>query len=306
MRTVKRITVLLIAMTFVLLAGCNTAPANETQPVTLKIGLMPAVDAAPILLAQKMGYFDELGLDVQIEIYTNAQNRQSALQASAIDGAMTDLIAVATNVDSGFDIRAVMMTNGMFPVLMNEGSEDKTDVKVGMMEVSVSNFLIDQWLGESYNIEKVFIDEIPQRLAAIQNGQTDMGLFPEPVASVGELNGLEKKIFNEGDEYCPDVMVFTGAAIENKDDAILLFIQAYNRAVDDISADPGAARDVLMENIQNLDPAVRDMMILPIYTKAGLPDDAYINGIIQWTADIIDQDLAVTPDDLVDRSFTEQ
>ena len=42
---------------------------------------MPAVDTAPILIAEKKGYFEETGIDVEIEIYTNAQNRQSALQS---------------------------------------------------------------------------------------------------------------------------------------------------------------------------------------------------------------------------------
>ena len=306
MNILRRLFTGIIALTMLAFAGCSTSASDKTKNMALTIGLMPAVDSAPILLADKKGYFNELGLDVRIEIYTNAQNRQSALQASAIDGAMTDLIAVATNVDNGFDIRAVMTTNGMFPVLMNTDSEDKTDIKVGMMEVSVSNFLIDKWLGNQYNIEKVFIDEIPQRLAAIQNGQTDMGLFPEPVASMGELSGLEKKIYDSDNGYCPDVMVFTGTAIANKGEAIELFIQAYNKAVDDINVDPDAARDILMENIQNLNPDVRDMMVLPTYTKASLPNSDYIDEIILWTANVIKEDLNVSADDLVDRTFVEQ
>jgi NitT/TauT family transport system substrate-binding protein len=36
-----------------------------------------------------------------------------------------------------------------------------------------------------YNVGKVFIDEIPARLSAIENGQLDMGLFPEPVDLMG-------------------------------------------------------------------------------------------------------------------------
>ena len=100
-----------------------------------------------------------------------------------IDRAMTDFIAVAVNTDGGFDLKAITMTDGMFPVLVNSRALDRKDVRVGMMEVSVSNFLADEWLGDSYNIEKVFITEIPARLAAIQSGQR-YGPFPEPVASI--------------------------------------------------------------------------------------------------------------------------
>ncbi len=92
---------------------------------------MPAVDAAPLLLAEKNGYFTGLGLQVELLIFNNAQDRQSALQTQAIDGAVTDLIAVAANVDGGFDIKATAMTNGVFPVLLKEGAEAKKNIKVG-------------------------------------------------------------------------------------------------------------------------------------------------------------------------------
>jgi len=286
-------------------AGGGNASAGDKGGLSLSMGLMPAVDAAPMLLAEKKGYFKELGLNVYLEIFNNAQNRQSALQAGTIDGAMTDLIAVAVNVDGGFDIKAVTMTDGMFPVLVYGDALDKKDIKVGMMEVSVSNFLIDEWLGDSYNIEKVFITEIPARLAAIQSGQLDMGLFPEPVASMGELSGLKKKVFEPEDGYCPDVLAFTGKALKEKEEAIKLFLEAYDRAIEDLRQSPQEARDILMEKIPNVAPEVRDLMVLPEYKKASLPDDGYLKKVIDWTAATVKKNMQVTADELVERKFVE-
>lgn len=311
MKRLKNYMLLLMALSLLMTAGCSPAATPPAAPevttpakeLSLKVGLMPAVDSAPALLAEKKGYFKELGLKVELQIYNNAQDRQSALQTQSIDGAMTDLIAVAANVDSGFDIKATTMTNGVFPVLMKKGSEEKKDVKVGMMEVSVSNFLIDEWLGDKYIIEKVYINEIPARLAAIGSGQLDMGLFPEPVASIGELNGLEKKLFEPEAGYCPDVFVFTGKALKENEEAIKLFHQAYNKAVEDINKNEQEARDILMEKIPNLKPEVKDKMVLPKYTKASLPDDQYIDKIIKWTAEVLKKDLKVKAGDLVERKF---
>lgn len=303
MKRLKNCIVLIMALYFMLAAGCSPAATPPAKKLSLKVGLMPAVDSAPALLAEKNGYFEELGLKVELQIYNNAQDRQSALQTQSIDGAITDLIAVAANVDSGFDIKATTMTNGVFPVLMKKGSEEKKDVKVGMMEVSVSNFLIDEWLGDKYNIEKVYINEIPARLAAIGSGQLDMGLFPEPVASIGELNGLEKKLYEPEAGYCPDVFVFTGKALKEKEEAIKLFHQAYNKAVEDISKNEQEARDILMEKIPNLKPEVKDKMVLAKYTKASLPDDQYIDKIINWTSEVLKKDLKVKAADLVERKF---
>lgn len=233
---------LIMGLILLLIAGCqsnettpiNTAEIDTAQDMNLSIGLMPAVDTAPILLADEMGYFTDLGLDVSIDIYTNAQDRQTALQTNSIDAAMTDLVAVATNVNSGFDMKATTTTDGMFPILATPTSIDKDSISVGMMEVSVSNFLVDEWLSHDYNIEKVYINPIPGRLEAVASGQIDMGLFPEPVATIGESKGLTKLVFEPTDGNFPDVMVFTGKAISEKPEAIQAFHDAYNLAVEDI------------------------------------------------------------------------
>lgn len=305
MKIKKLLAMFLLVTTSVVMAGCgNKEEEVSKENMKLNIGLMPAVDTAPILIAEKNGYFEELGIDVEIEIYTNAQNRQSALQSNSIDGAMTDFIAVATNVDGGFDIKATTMTDGVFPVLSHSGAKDKKDIKVGMMEVSVSNYLIDKWLSKDYNIEKVFINEIPARLAAIGSGELDMGLFPEPVASNGELQGLEKTVYGLDDEFSPDCLVFTGKAMSEKSKAIEKFHEAYNKAVDEINKDNSIARDILIENIPNVKPEAKELMVLPVYKKAALPSDEYVDSIIKWTSETLNKDLTVKSADLLEKKYT--
>ena len=307
MKRMKGNKIILLAMSALMaasvLAGCGSA--KDGEDLSLTVGLMPAVDAAPVLLAEKNGYFTELGLTVELQMYSNAQDRQSALQTQSIDGAITDLIAVAANVDAGFDIKATTMTNGVFPVLSYEDAENKTSIKVGMMEVSVTNFLVDEWMGDKYTIEKVYINDIPARLAAIESGQLDMGVFPEPMASMGELSGLTKTLYQPEGGFCPNVIVFTGKALTEKEEAVRLFHEAYNKAVAELNQNPQAARDVLMEKIPNLSPDIKDTMILPEYTEATLPDDQYIDKIIAWTAEVMKKEPTVTASDLIERTFTQ-
>lgn len=288
-----------------LLVACAPEKKEESRG-SLTIGLMPAVDTAPIFLAAENGYFDELNLDVDIQIYTNAQDRQSALQTGQIDGAMTDLVAVAVNVSGGFDIRATTLTDGMFPLLAVPGASDKSEITVGMMEVSVSNFLVDQWLGGDYEIEKIFINAIPARLEAVISGQLDMGLLPEPIASVGAIKGLQKLIFEPVDGFSPDVMVFTGTALDKKPDEIENFHRGYDKAVIDIQNDEMLAREIIIKSIPNLNPALKDLMNLPEYHLSRLPDEAYLAKIIQWTRAVVDQELIVEPADLIDSRFVDK
>ncbi len=298
----KKIVLIILALMLVM-SGCS---ANKTdEKMVLNIGLMPAVDTAPIFLAKDSGYFEENNLEVYIEIYTNAQDRQSALQANAIDGAMTDILAVATNVNGGFELKATMLTDGMFVLVSNEGAIDKADISVGMMEISVSNFLVDQWLGETHNIEKVYVNAIPSRLEAAVSGQLDMALLPEPIASVGKLKGLEKLIFEPVDGFSPDVMAFTQTAIDNKSDALEAFVIAYNKAVIDIQKDESLAREAIVNNVPNVSPELMDLMDLPEYHEARLPSEAYIQRVIDWTNTILPEPLTVEPKDLIEPKFVD-
>jgi NitT/TauT family transport system substrate-binding protein len=65
------------------------------------------------------------------------------------------------------------------------------------------------------------------------------------------------------------------------------------------------ARDIIIKSIPNLNPALKNLMTLPEYHSARLPDEAYLAKIIEWTRTVVDQDLNVEPADLVDTRFVD-
>ncbi len=298
----------LISGTFNLYASGGTERSAPEDPpgaeaTVLHVGLMPAVDTAPIFAARDAGYFEDEGIDVRLQMFTNAQDRQSALQTGRIDGAMTDLIAVAVNVAGGFDIKATTLTDGMFPILAQPGAAEREEVTIGLMEVSVSNFLVDSWMSEEYELNKIYINSIPARLEALISGQLDMGFFPEPISSVGEMQGMEEIIYEPVGGFTPGVMVFTGAARREKGDALRGFHHAYSKAAADLRADPELALDTVMASVPNINPDTRDLIDLPEYHEARLPGDDYLQIIIDWTESMVGYKLHVTPEDLVAPDF---
>ena len=307
MKRLKAVIIMLIC-TAVAAAGCSTI--NNTEPDVieipkLKIGVMPAADSAPIFLAEEKGYFKELGLDAEIQVYTNAANRQSALQSGELDGAMVDLIAFVNNVNNGFDIKITTSTDGSFPFLVNRDFKEKKNIKVGMMEISVTNFLSEEYLGDKYEMEKVYINEIPARLEMIKAGNLDMANIPEPMASMGELNGLKKVVYENKDDFMPEAMVFTGKALKEKEKAIELFHRAFDKAVDDINRDDSLAREVLIEKLQ-LKPEIKDKIILPVYHKTRLPDEDYIRKIVGWVEKIQNINVDIKYNDMIEGKFINQ
>ncbi|MCL2323031.1 MAG: ABC transporter substrate-binding protein [Oscillospiraceae bacterium] len=306
MKNKKIVWIIALLTIFISVASClQGSPIANKGTAPLTIGLMPAVDAAPIFVALKNGYFDELNLKVDVQVYTNAVDRQSALQSGEIDGTISDLISLINNVSNGFDIKATTTTDSSFPVIVRNGfDEASAKAIVGLMEVSVVNYLADEYLAPKYTLDKIYINDIPARIEMLKSGQIDMAVLPEPMASQAELQGLKKVVYENKDSYSLAMMAFTGKALNEKSDSILLFHKAYNKAVDFINGNESFTRDTLIEKL-NINPDTKDLIALPIYKHAQVPDDAFVQKVIDWTSNTLGQKIDLTYEQLIDTRFVQ-
>lgn len=298
----KMIFLLLAMLIFSLIISTGSVAASE---MTLEIGIMPAVDSAPILLAQEKGYFAEENLKIQIGVYTNAVNRQTALQTNKLDGAVTDLIAFVNNVNNGFPVKITTSTDGSFPILVSKDFEEKEEVKIGMMEVSVTNFLSEQFLGEEYELNKIFVPAIPARLEMLKSGQLEMAVIPEPLASTAELQGLEKRVYKNKYNFTPEAMIFTEKTLTEKDEAAAAFHRAYNRAVKEIQQDDAEAREILINKL-DLPMEIKDLIAMPEYHLSRVPTEAYLNRVIEWIEKTDGSEIDINYNQVVEGKYSSQ
>lgn len=293
---------IITAVVMILLSGCSVntdTPDNDTY--TLSVGVMPSVDAAPIYLADAKGYFTDAGVEVEVRTYTNGTDRETELQTDHVDGVVTDILGLVTNVEAGFAVKATSSTDTAFPVLIYGDSDEKQSVSVGMAEVSVTNYLSDGFLKE-YQIEKQFINAISQRMEMVIEGLLDMAIIPEPMASQGELQGLKKVMMTNDDAYSPNILVFRQSVIDDNSEAIKRFYIAYNRAVADINNDDSEARDLLISNL-NLNPDIKDLITLPQYQPAQMASEAQATKIALWASKELGVVITTSYSDWVDASL---
>ncbi len=282
----------------------NKAEMNSTEVKDLgilRIGVMAAADSAPIFLAQEKGYFEELGLKVNLEIFTNGATKQSSIQAGELDGAMVSMIQFLNNKAAGLDAVMTTSTDGRFPVVLGPGFEEKQDVKVGLMEVSVVNYLADSYL-KDYTMEKVFINEMPVRMQMLMAGELDMAVLPEPMASTAQLKGLEKRTYGNPEDFTPNAMIFTNAIIASHEEAVAAFHKAYNKAVEEIRTNEEVAKAILIQKLE-LDEKVKDLMALPTYHETRIPTAEFIEDVRLWTEALQGKRLEVSYDTLVTEAF---
>ena len=88
-----RKTVIVLVLFAVLLSACGgAAPAAQEDP-TLKIAVLPILDALPMYVADAQGYFKDAGIKVEFVPVASAAERDQVMQAGQADGMINDLIS---------------------------------------------------------------------------------------------------------------------------------------------------------------------------------------------------------------------
>ena len=285
----KKIIAFLFLPLLFLTAGCGGGSKQELG--TLKIGLMPDTDSVPFIIAQEKGYFAEEGLNVELHSFKSAMDRDSALQSGNLDGAVSDLLAVAFAKDGGFDVKVTSMTDGSYKLVAAPGTEKLSVKELAGKEVAVSRNTIIEYVTDHIlesnsmsgdDIAKVVIPQIPTRLELLQSSKLAAATLPEPMASVAVHNGC--RFITGSDELGinPGVILFTEKSTKEKRAEIQAMYRAYNKAVAYLnSADRAEYIDLVVEK-SGFPPAAKEALVLPVYHTAALPKENDVTDCIAW------------------------
>ncbi|MGP1407076.1 ABC transporter substrate-binding protein [Selenomonas sp.] len=284
----KKIIALLFLPLFFLAAGCG---GGKQELSTLKIGLMPDTDSVPFIIAQEKGYFKEEGLNVELHPFKSAMDRDSALQSGNLDGAVSDMLAVAFAKTGGFDVKVTSMTDGSYKLIAAPGMKPPTVKALAGREVAVSRNTIIEYVTDHIlesnamtgdDIAKVIIPQIPTRLELLQSGNLAAATLPEPMASIAVHNGCQFITGSDELGINPGVILFTGKSTKEKEAEIKAMYRAYNKAVAYLNS---AARseyiDLVVEK-GGFPPAAKDALTLPVYHEAGLPKQSDVADCMAW------------------------
>ena len=275
--------------------GCGSSQdqakssAKELQP--LSVGLMPDTDSLPFIIAQEKGYFADEGLKVDIQQFKSAMDRDSALQSGNLDGAVSDMLAVAFAKDGGFDVKVTSMTDGSYKLIAGKdaGVQSVKDLKgkdVSVSRNTIIEYVTDQILVhegmQDSDINKVIIPQIPTRLEMLQNGKLAAATLPEPMASIAVHNGCRFVTGSDELGINPGVILFTEKAVSGKQAEIAAMYRAYNRAVDYLNNTPRDEYIDLVVEKGGFPPVAKEALKLPTYHQAQLPKEQDVTDCIQW------------------------
>lgn len=276
--------------------GCSSqdASAKETKALTetITIGVMGSVDAIPLVIAQEKGYFEEAGVEVQVEVFKAAKDRDAALQADALDGVLADQVAIAIYQNAGIDMKITGITDGQFGLVAGANSgiasiEDIKGKKIGISENTVIEYTLDKILEDNGmtpdDVEKVVIPPMPNRLEMVNSGQIDAAIMPNPFSDAAEAAGGKtiEKIDNTG-RYI-SVTAFKQDVIDTKEAELKAFYSAYDKAVEYLNTTDISEYEDTIITVVGYPEDMRGNIIMPTFRKNQLPESAQIEEVLTWS-----------------------
>lgn len=291
----KIVSVMLLIIMIFTISSCSTEKKTSSAKLqTLNIGILQDTDSIPVLIAKEQGYFKDENLNVNIEQFKSAQERDSALQSGKIDGAISDIMAAAFANDGGFNVKITSLTNGTYDLLVNkdESINNLQDLKgksIAISKNTLIEYVTDMILKKAgltdKDVNKVSIPQMPTRLEMLQNGKVDAATLPNALATVAMMNGSKMLDNSNNLGINPGVLLFTSSAIDSKKSEIKAFYIAYNKAVDYLNKEPKSAYiDKVIED-GGFPKEIKNTLKLPVYQKAALPDKKDFDDVIKWLTD---------------------
>lgn len=257
--------------------------AESAGLATLRIGIMPAVDSAPLIVAEAEGFFADEGLEVELAVFRSQLNREAALQAGSIDATVSDLVNAIRAWDNGADYRVVTATQGIFSLVVSpsSGIADAGEwpglprrVATGLLEDSIIYYTAVRMMEEAgldpATIEIVPTLQIPLRVELLLAGELEAAVLPEPVTRLATAKGGRIIVDSTLLSWTPGIVIATGTALREKPRELEALLRAYNRGVVAINRNPDSYRSVIVEGAA-LPPQTTTTMALPTYLPVAVP-----------------------------------
>ena len=294
----KMTAALLLALLMLASAGCGGAPDTEGEPAesggdegpvaSLKIGMAGKdIKTACIIVASRLGYYDEEGVDVAFEKISNLSEGLTAVDMGKLDVLPFGVIPSVTFVSQGSDVV-------VFGGTISEGSEiiglpeakgtvekleDFKGKKMGCYRMETGHMVMKGLLREAgYDPEKdmefILLDSQQTIMEAVRKGDVDLGFLNSGQGYIAEQAGLS--VLNtvagfESDFPCCR-QTTSRKALDEKREGLVRFQMANLRALETIRQDKEAALGALME----YSGQPREYVEAVIYGLDGVYDSAMV------------------------------
>jgi NitT/TauT family transport system substrate-binding protein len=273
-----------------------TPPASG-EMATLRIAVLPILDALPMYVAQQEGLFENNGIKVEFIPVASAAERDQVFASGQVDGMINDSISTLFYNQEQPQIQIVRMartaTSEMpqYQVLASPKSgftsvEDLKGVEIGISEGTVIEYITERLLeAEGFTpeeIKSIAVPKIADRMTLLESGELKAATLPDPLSSLASQQGAVLMIDDtKHPEYGYSVYSFSKNLIDQNPEAVRGFLAAIEAATDLVNAEPTKWDNLLTEKQLVPAPLVGKYRI-PVYPSASVPTQAQWDDVLAW------------------------
>lgn len=301
--TRTRAAIAVMSATAIAAVGCSSAEDGGDGGGSLSIAIVPVSGSVPVLVAEEQGFFEDEGLDVEIEEVPGPA-AVAALQSGEVDLASLGASVVAAAAAQGLPLQVVSgrtktaeteetdETAIMVPA--DSGIEDAsalTGLTIGTQTLTSQNTLMarNAMVAEGGDPDaNEFVDiSFPDMAAALRSGSIDAAVSIEPFVSGMEEDGMVRLVgvgHNAFETPAPiGVIAATQEMVAAEEETVEAFRRAFAAAVDWVNDDEERLRETLPELI-DLTPEQAETVRLPTFdtevTREGM--QTLVDAMVEW------------------------
>lgn len=288
--------VFVILLMSMLLGACSQI-TGSSEPVTLKMAVLPILDTLPMYVAQEEELFAENGVIVEFIPVGSAAERDQVISAGQADGMINELVSTMFYNKDNVQVQVVRFARSattetaLFRILAagNSGINSVDELKgtqIGISEGTVIEYLTDRLLQAqgftNDEINSVAVPKIPDRMALLGSGELPAAMLPEPLSSLAMQEGAVLILDDTSNpELAYSTIAFRKQVIDEHPEAIRGFLAALEEAVIRINADPEKYSSLLSD--QNLvPPSLVGEYKVPSFVTAGVPTERQWDDVYDW------------------------
>jgi len=278
-------------------APLASATTGSTAGVTVRVAMLPILDALPMFVAISQGYFAAEHINVQVVPVASAAERDQLMQAGQADAMINDLVSTLFyNKDKTTltVVRFARTATANYPqyfILAGKGS-GITDVNglkgvpIAISDGTVIAYITDRLLQAegltADDIKTVAVPKITDRLAALSGGSVKAATIPDPTAAAAIAAGATVVTSDAAHpQYGNSLLSFTSDFVSKNPDTVKAFLAAWEKGVADVNADKSKWNDVLSKN-NLLSPTLLATYKLPDFPTASVPTEAQFKDVNDW------------------------
>lgn len=255
---------------------------------TITVGTAPNLQTLPIVVAQKEGFFEEEGLELETVKFTSGRRALEALIGGQLDVAfMAEYpVSIASLREQPFGTFTTLSRYTANRLISKNsiGFEDISSLegkKIGTTKGSNTEFFTEALLeGASVTAEVINVSP-PDIVPALARGDIDAGvMFPDFYPAAEKALGDDYAEFRSDAYVAWFVLSATPTMFEDRADDLVAFVRALVKAEEFIKSNPEQAQMALAE-------ATEGLMSLELI-KAKFPEAEYEIGLSNGLLDLLE------------------